>query len=261
MIKVTFDTNVWRKVSLPNDTDHATDPLLEYYQKIHEAIKTAKIAAYIAEVIFTLEGIEGKDRQSFMKSYEADIDCVIDETPSQDEMIELSLTIAPNIKAHLGNNHYLSKYLREALKIGFKILRCPRVGGIINPDIDKSFYAHLENIYSFAECAEEIERIGGGISHVMRLGNLYSNGNKAWRFAIMDAPSTDSTKIKKALAEWADGDMIGAHYAYKNDYLCTLDDGKTAGSTSVMSAQNKDILKAKFGIKFIHPEELCDLIV
>jgi hypothetical protein len=265
MIKVTFDSNVWRIVSSPHQFPN--EPSISCFQKIHEAVKASKVSAYIAEVAFTLEALKKDDRQSFMKSYEAKIDCAIDETPRQDGMIGLSFSIGPNIKAHPGNSPHLYKHLNDALNIGFKLIRCSRVGGITNPDIDQSFFVQqsedeiLERMQLCSECAEEIERIGGGISHAKQIGHRYSTGNASWHIGIKNAPSTETKNIAKALAEWADGDAIAAHVGYKNDYFCTKDIGKSGGTSSILSLQNRATLESKFGVKFKSPQELCDLIV
>jgi len=265
MIKVTFDSNVWQKVTSPDE--YPNEASIDCFRKIHAAVKAGKVAAYIAEVVFTLEALKKNDRQSFMRSYEAKIDGAIDEMPRQDGMIGLTISISSDIKAHPGNNPDLYKYLKVALDLGFKIIRYPRLGAITNPDIDQSFFAQQskdelrERIQLCGECAEEIERIGGGISHAIQLGDSYLTGSGSWITGIKSAPPTEAKKIAKALAEWADGDAIAAHVGYKNDYFCTRDEAKKAGTSSVFSPKNRASLKSKFGVKFISPENLCDLIV
>lgn len=267
MIKVTFDTNVWRPVSSPDAREfpELSSIDIECFKRIHEAVKAGKVAAYIAVVVFTVEAIKRSDRQSFMEAYEPKVEGNI--TPRQDEMIGLSFSIGPDIKAHHGNNPYLYKYLNDALGIGFKILGCPRVGGIANPDIVQSYFAHeskdemKERLNLFAQCAEEIERIGAGISHAIQIGKRYSIGDEPWHKGIKRTPLAEAKRIAEALAEWADGDAIAAHVGYKNDYFCTKDEAKSAGASSVLSRQNRAILRSKFGVKFISPQNLCNLIV
>ncbi|MDQ3650542.1 MAG: hypothetical protein M3458_09805 [Acidobacteriota bacterium] len=267
MIKVTFDSNVWQRVSSPHE--YPDEASIECFRKIHAAVKAGKVAAYIAEVVFTLEALKRNDRQSFMRSYKAKIDGAIDEMPRQDGMIGLTISISSDIKAHPGNNPDLYKYLKDALDIGFKIISCPRVGAITNPDIDQSFFVqesddeNLEKRRLCDECDIEIRRLGGGISHAMQLGNSYSTGSDNWFTGIKNAPPTEANakKIAKVLAEWADGDAIAAHVGYKNDYFCTRDEAKKAGTSSVFSPKNRASLKSKFGVKFVSPENLCHLIV
>jgi hypothetical protein len=264
MIKVTFDSNVWRVVASPHQFPN--NPSIACLRKIHYAVKAGKIAAYIAEVAFTLEALKNNDRQSFMKSYEAKIESAISDVPRHDRMIGLSFSIGPDIKAHPGNNPYLYKHLNDALSIGFKLIRCSRLGQITNPDIDRSYFVQqsddeiLERMQLCSECAEEVERIGGGIAHAKQIGTRYSTGGAPWHVGIKNAPPSEARNIAKALAEWADGDAIAAHVGYKNDYFCTTDTGKSAGGSSVLSPQNRVILETKFGVKFISPNDLCDVI-
>jgi len=264
MIKVTFDSNVWRIVASPHQ--FSKNPSIAYFQKIHEAVKAGKIGAYIAEVVFTLEALKTDDRQSFMRSYKAKIDSSISDAPRPDGMIGLSFTIGPDIKAHPGNNLYLYKHLNDALSIGFKIIRCSRLGQITNPDIDKSYFVQQSDdeirkrLNLCSECAEEIERLGAGIAHAIQIGSRFSTGGAPWHIGIKNAPLSETKNIAKAFAEWADGDAIAAHVGYKNNYFCTRDTAKSAGATSVLSPQNRTSLESKFGVKFISPEELCDII-
>ena len=41
--------------------------------------------------------------------------------------------------------------------------------------------------------------------------------------------SEPSDKLPKACAEWADGELVSAHIAYRNDILCTNDRARSAG--------------------------------
>lgn len=266
MIKVTFDSNVWRLVASPHTFPN--EPLISCFGKLHEAVRTGGIAAHIAVVAFTLEAIKKRDRQSFMRSYEAKIEGEIDNDKSSlpEGMIGLTFSIGPNIKAHPGNNPHLYKHLADALAIGFRLLGCPRVGGIANPDIAESYFVResaeelRERLDLFSDCADVIEKLGGGIAHAIRVGEHYASSGEPWHMGIKRSPPTAADEIAKALAEWADGDAIAAHVGYKNDYFCTRDVGKSAGTSSVLSLQNRDALTSKFGVKFITPRSLCDLI-
>ena len=43
------------------------------------------------------------------------------------------------------------------------------------------------------------------------------------------AEITNEKRFRKACAEWADGELVIAHIAYRNDVLCTHDRARTAG--------------------------------
>ena len=237
------------------------------FEEFMSAIKTGRIAPRIAEVAFTLEALKKRDRQAFMKLYEAKIDCAIDDAPRLNGMVALSFSIGPDVVAHPGNNPILYEHLIDALKIGFKIIRCVRVAGIINPDIDESFFVKQSQAETrqrmdlCSECAEEIERLGGGISPPFEIGARYASTGEPWHMGLKKAPDAEAANIAKALAEWADGDAIAAHAGYRNDYFCTRDLGKSAGASSILAPAKRAILETKFKVNFTSPDELCSILV
>jgi hypothetical protein len=70
-----------------------------------------------------------------------------------------------------------------------------------------------------------------------------------------------SEPIAKLVAEWADGNAILAHYYHDHDYFCTLDQGKGAGTSSVLHKDRRDWLVSEFGIKVISPAELAEITI
>jgi hypothetical protein len=68
-------------------------------------------------------------------------------------------------------------------------------------------------------------------------------------------------RLRNACAEWADGELVGAHIAYRNDVLCTDDFARAAGR-SVFDMTNRAWLIAEFGVAFRTLGELvADLAV
>lgn len=66
-------------------------------------------------------------------------------------------------------------------------------------------------------------------------------------------------EFRECVAEWFDMDLIASHYAYGNDVLCTLDAASSAGSYSIMHANQAAIL-ASYGIKAVSPAELVNMV-
>jgi hypothetical protein len=62
------------------------------------------------------------------------------------------------------------------------------------------------------------------------------------------------------VAEWADGDSVATHIAHQIDYFCTRDQGVSAGDKSMLAPENRKVLKDKFGVIFVTPEELCEIV-
>ena len=72
-------------------------------------------------------------------------------------------------------------------------------------------------------------------------------------------PDEQKKKFGEAIAEWVDGEALSAHYASGNDYFCTDDKAKNAGTASIFHKQNKTRLIEKFGIKIISSCEAAEL--
>lgn len=83
----------------------------------------------------------------------------------------------------------------------------------------------------------------------------YAPKGAHWQSGLPLIPDNETMRFAKAVAEWADGDSIAAHYAYGNDLFCTRDMGKTAGAASVLSLNNRRWLETQFGIEFVSPTE------
>ena len=69
------------------------------------------------------------------------------------------------------------------------------------------------------------------------------------------------TQLNGQMAEWADGDTIGAQIGYGIEYFCTEDAGRSAGGVSIMDAGNRAWLEQRFGVKFLSLKELVDLLL
>lgn len=143
------------------------------------------------------------------------------------------------------------------------MLRCGgRIGGLRNFDIQESSFledikvSQSERLNTFLTCMTEVEQQGCGIKHVKDIGQRYARLGQPWYVGLGAAPDFEDKAISKAIAEWADGDSIASHLAYKNDYFCTLDFGKGSGPDSILSPQNRDWLTSQYGVKFVTPEQL-----
>ena len=67
------------------------------------------------------------------------------------------------------------------------------------------------------------------------------------------------SEFRELIAEWFDLDIQASHYAYGNDYLCTFDFAKNAGTSAIMHANRKAGNATQFGIQIVSPEELVKL--
>jgi hypothetical protein len=258
MLKVTFDSNVWRIVASPDSFPNEAG--ITSFRKINDAIKNNELLATLAETVFTLEAIKRSGRQVFFSNYKPVINSIVSEQP--DGTVKISFSMEPDRGAHPGNNHYLSKHWSDAEELGFKILHCPRMSVTTNPDLKSEWFIGVSRdiANSFGACGREIEANGCGISQLKAIGGKYAASGRPWHEGISVSPDTEQNPIAKAVAEWADGDAVASHYAYENDYICTRDIAKSGGQDSVFSQKNRAWLESKYGVKFITPEQLAAMI-
>lgn len=259
-MKITFDSNVWRIVVSPGT--FPKEQALSSFQTINNYIRSGSLLGFLAEPVFTLEAIKKVDRRKFFQDYNPPFSF---QEHIQDGVAKLSISIESDQDSHPGNNNYLTKHLNNALQLGFKVLVCPRIAWIKNPDLQNDWLIKLEEVEvspyqeAFGAVVEEIKKRGCGSHDLEEIGKRYASTNEHWTEGIKKAPTSEDTSITKAFAEWADGDAIAAHIAYKNQYFCTRDIARGAGSTSVLSEENRKWLETEYSVKFITPENLAQI--
>lgn len=255
---VTFDSNVWRAAAdpsrFPNNPEYAA------FVRINAALKSGMIRGVLCETVFTLEGIARADRKNFFVSYRPKAKVTEEELP--DGTIKLGFSLGPDNSAHPGNNSYLSSHLADALAVGFKLMRCPRVAGVQNSDLKDEWFNPTLHEYAnkFGEVARRLESAGAGIALIKTIGNKYASPTEPWFEGLTKAPSSEDTAIAKAVAEWADADSVAAHVANGNTYFCTNDIAVAAGTASTFSASNRQWLEAEYGVQFRSPTALVTYI-
>lgn len=258
-MKVTFDSNTWRRVASPDN--FPKDPIISDYRVIRQAITEGRIIPFISETIFTLEAIKKIDRRQFFKDYDAVIETDI--TTTEDGYLNVEFKIGPNKNAHPGNNEFLKEHFRDAVQLGFNIIYLPRVAGITNREIEGYKYQmdeitlgqYLDKVF---EVGRRITELQAGDYDARELARKYNPDAGFKGFA--DAPESESGIIAKAVAEWADGDSVAAHIAIGGAYFCTNDEAKSAGSKSILSPTNQQILLRDYGFKTIAPTALAILL-
>ncbi|GAF68909.1 unnamed protein product, partial [marine sediment metagenome] len=222
-----------------------------------------RLTGCLSETVFTLEAIQKADRRKFFTEYCPDVKTSV--TDGEDGTIKLSFSIGPDPSALSGNNPYLAKHLQDALELGFKLMRCPRVSGIVNPDLKHEWFINLDDgthemANKFGAISRKIKSRGCGISDMKQIGSRYAPPNSHWIEGLKIAPDSENVAIIKAVAEWADGDSVAAHFAHDNAYFCTRDKAIGAGVSSILSENNREWLKSSYGIKFVNPKELANIL-
>lgn len=238
-MRITFDSNSWRQLVSP--ATFPKEPDAGHFTVIRDAMKQRRVFGFLCETVFTLESIQRKQRQQFIGNYKADIKTTTKAEPKSP--VEMRFVIGPSKTSHANNNPHLAGHLNDAKALGFKLLRFPRVGGIKNTDLKNEDFAAEERFTlderqkRAFEVSREIEAHNAGIAQIKKIANKYANG-KGLVKGINAAPASEFGLIANAVAEWADGDAISAHYGYGNDYFCTRDNAKAAGGDSVFSPRS-----------------------
>lgn len=260
IVQITFDSNVFPIVVNPER--YPNEQSLASFQKINLSIKSGNAKGFLAETVFTLEAIKKVDRPEFFNKYSPKI---IFQENFVDDGMTMNINVAPDNTSHPGNNDYLALDLNNALELEFKILPSTRLGWIKNPDLKQEWFVQLAGqeliLYEnkVAEVLQKIEKKSCGSYKLKQIGSQYNS--QSWIDGLKKAPDSEDKAIKKAFAEFADGDSIAFHIAYTNQYFCTRDNAGNAGQNSVLSENNRKWLRQDYGVNFISPEDLAQILI
>ena len=243
-MNITFDSNVWERL-VNEEKPH----LIEIKNKILEG----KIQAYICEIALNLEAIQKDKRAEFFGSYEPRI--TVKHLPPENGEFGMQFCIAPNTDLHPGIHEKQWDKLLKARDLGFRVLRMTNFGTVRTKEIPDDMYVEHDDIKEYAEllgnCHDFIIRLG--------CGRAAYDPYKARFLGGQTLPEEQEKKFRKAIAEWVDGEALSAHYASGNDYFCTNDKARNAGTGSIFHDQNRTQLEKEFGIKIITSCEAAQL--
>ena len=270
-IRVTFDSNVWESVVFPDQ--HQKNPNHICLLRIKEALQDGRFQGYICETVATLEAIKKEKRAHYFANKKPKINV---QTEGIGNNIRLEITIETDHNLHPGVNKKLTEKLHEARAIGMHLLSAPRLNLPVPRCFldDPTFYD--PQVFSTAEYAErfgdataaiEPRGVGGAVIAAIakRIKQRLSPNAQASKFGspLLEFAKDEAERreIVKAIAEWADGDLVASHIASANDLLCTEDQAKTARGPSIFDATNRAWLKTTYGVEFVTISELAALLV
>ena len=258
-MKVTFDTNTWQGVVRPYERQK--DPHHADFQAVHDAIVDGRVRGFIVETVTTLEGIKKRDRAAYFAGTVPTTSVLAGTAPDA-----ISASIGPNHGQHPGIHPALSDRLRDALDLGFRFLKVPRIGMASPPIVlteenkaDEPVDGMGERQDRTAAAGREIEARGVGKDQVEQIGKRIAGRtgkSEPWWKLLADVTEDEINEVAKAVAEWADGDSLAAHIGYKNDVFCTNDKAVGAGH-SILNADNRGWLTGTYGVHFSSISELA----
>lgn len=267
-LRITFDSNAYRQAVNPSRSRRdASDADL---QKINDALKAMRIRGYLNETLATLEGVQNAHRGMYFSQVKPNVQITEEALPGG--IIKLGIALKPDHTLHPGLHPIVSSWIAEATSLGLKFLYSPRIGvpgpsellSIGSFEVEPTNEERAERQERFGEVAREIETRGEGIAKIKKIGERIHARTKSsgpWYTALHRAKDDQEHKeIQKAVNEWADGDTVAAHIAYKNDYLCTQDKGTSAGPSSIFDADNSAWLNSTYGVRFVTLAELAEIV-
>ncbi len=258
-LTVTFDTNTFDKVSrpalYPNDPGHVA------MVEVHDALNRGDIQGFICDTALTLEGIGVNHRATVFGG------TIARSSFAQVSEDTFSITITPEQPDRRPVHPKQAERFRAAFGLGIKLLGAPRVA---MPRAEDQFYVvddpeKLERRLSrYFDLGQKIESHGLGCARAMALATRLARGTVPpgpWFQSLGNARDIHETReVGRAIAEWADGDSVAAHYGYGNVFFCTLDAGKgesKRGDPAILDADNRLWLTAQYGVQFVTISELA----
>lgn len=247
-MRVSLDSNVWEAAF------RSTAPEC---LAIRNALSTKEVEGFICEAAFRIEAIRKKERSVYFAQPKLSVSCpgtfvTIDGIPH----IHL-FSIGSDDKQHPGLPAAQVNSLRFALATGIRLMRAiawmglPAPPELRDPSI---FAAETED-----QRKEREQRQLEGYARITALGVGKAAFDAVGGWGTPPVKRATDKAFYKACAEWADGELVAAHIAYRNDVLCTNDQAGATGS-SVFDAHNRARLTREFGVQFATTAELAELL-
>lgn len=277
-MRVTFDTNVWNRMVFPER--HVNSPNYLSLGKIKNAVRSGHVCGFISEGFGTVEAVRRQNRPKFhaqnvpkvevtSKSHGNGLNC-------------MTIEIDANHSLHPGIGEEFDEELNEALAIGIKLLTTPYIGLAVPDRLRSNPHIYAEEVFATADYNERfgdvvrtiVDRgVGeGALATLVKEFTARLDGPRpeglsdraliygVYEYACASGLSKERRQIERAFAESADGDVVAAHIAFGNDYLCTEDRGKSAVSPSIFNAENRAWLKKEYAVEILNVQQLADLL-
>jgi len=118
----------------------------------------------------------------------------------------------------------------------------------------KAFYSIARKKSWLTHSSRRLRKLANIVLRAAASTSTHALGVEAKELAHSDKQSA----VADAVAEWADGDALAAHYGHAHDAFCSLDRGRQAGSRSILHLSRRSWLAREFGIRVDSPIELAE---
>jgi hypothetical protein len=277
-MQVTFDTNVWNRMVFPER--HVNSANYLSLVKIKNAIRSGHLRGFISEGFGIVEAVKRADRAKFHAQNVPNVE--VTNKNYGHGLHGMTIEVRANHSLHPGIGEEFEEELNEALAIGIKLLSTPYLGLPVPARLRNNPHIYANRVFETADYNERFgdvvrtivdKRIGEGALSALakdfsaRLDSPWpaSLSDRAlifgvYEYACASGLSKEKRQIEKAFAESADGDLVAAHIAFGNDYVCTEDCGGTAVSPSIFDAENRAWLKTEYGVEILNVQQLAHLL-
>jgi hypothetical protein len=265
-MRVTFDTKPLDAVISPETAQHPIDPA--HAATVREALGSGLIAGFFSEGLASIEGIENKDRADVLGSTR-----LVSQFESSDPR-EITLNLGMTYRRNPLNERFYER-IRAARLLGMHALPgAARVGKLRHQvEGDDLFFMPYDSVAERLACMEKantldaaIGKRGVGRAQAQLLGLSFSKRDgvlhpELWQQGLGRAREGELKAVTKAVAEWADGEIVAAHYGHGIDFLCCEDFNKNNSSgPSIFDCVNRAWLTEEFGVRFVTVAQLAGLV-
>jgi hypothetical protein len=262
-LKVTFDTNTLSGVVDPDEQVGAADH--RAYQAVHNAVKTGQIRGFFSETVVTLDAIGRKAKADVLGAARL-VSTTASTGPNQ-----ITIKIGPRWK-HVDVGPWIRARIEAACAMGMRALIGPRRFGdsLTVRGFGEGFYEPLPPGAAFVAAADTANALdaaivarGLGRAQVIGLAKSFSERDGAsdewWLQGLERTRSTaERKKVRRAVNEWADGEVLAAHAGYGNDLFCTHDSGGDLSDRSILHPSHRVWLSEAHGVTFINIAQLAE---
>ena len=249
-LRVTFDSNVWQMVIMPDLASKTS--FYDDFITIHNSLRTNQIQGFISETVGTLEAITSAGRKAYFTSIKPNVGVQLVSVTGNSMLLKIDLGTTHD--QHPGLHRVLKDRLELAISLGMRLMRAPRIAipvpalfldlVVFADETDVPTSAARDNLWGEVMTTIEQRGVGSAVLSILQ----ERTGGKL--------EAIEEKEFARAVAEWADGDSVAAHVAYKNAIFCTEDRGKSAGGSSILDEDNRLWLSQTYDVEFATVEEL-----
>jgi hypothetical protein len=238
-VRVSFDSNTWEKIFDPTDRECAP---------LRAALSDRRLEGFISEAAFRIEAIRKRDRALYFA--QPHMDSRFHGVVMRDGRPYGHMSFGPDDARHPGLPVEQAGKLQRALAAGVRLMHAASWVGLPAPSElhDPTIFVSEASEAARARAQRELDV--SPLVDARGVGKAAFDAAGGWTAAL-----ADEKKLPKACAEWADGELVIAHIAYRNDVLCTHDRAR-AGGRSIFDRTNRLWLSTEYGVVFKTINEL-----